>query len=87
MLNPELRVKSIAVGDGVVLATGYEANAVGFRGGMSGRKARELCPQLLSVGGHFADYQRLGDAAIAVLGDITPFVERISIDEAWLRGG
>ncbi|MGI9383567.1 MAG: DNA polymerase IV, partial [Methyloligellaceae bacterium] len=35
------------------------------------------------VGGHFKDYQRLGDAAIKVLGDFTPLVERISIDEAF----
>lgn len=50
---------------------------------MSGRKARELCPQLVFVDGHFSEYQRLGDAAIAVLGDFTPLVERISIDEAF----
>jgi DNA polymerase-4 len=35
------------------------------------------------VGGHFKDYQRLGDAAIQVLNDFTPLVERISIDEAF----
>ena len=35
------------------------------------------------VGGHFSDYQRLGDAAIKVLNDFTPLVERISIDEAF----
>ena len=35
------------------------------------------------VGGHFKDYQRLGDAAIDVLDDFTPLVERISIDEAF----
>jgi DNA polymerase IV len=50
---------------------------------MPGRKARELCPQLIFVSGHFKDYQRLGDAAIRVLGDFTPLVERISIDEAF----
>ena len=36
-----------------------------------------------SSAGNFSDYQRLGDAAIAVLGDFTPLVERISIDEAF----
>src|SRR5215813_12455896 len=51
--------------------------------GMSGWRARELCPQLIFVGGHFQDYQRLGDAAINVLNDFTPLVERISIDEAF----
>jgi DNA polymerase-4 len=83
MLDPSLRGKPIAVGGGVVLAASYEAKAFGVRGGMPGRKARELCPQLIFVGGHFEDYQRLGDAAIKVLGDFTPLVERISIDEAF----
>ena len=81
LLNPHLRGKPIAVGGGVVLAASYEAKAFGVRGGMPGRKARELCPQLIFVGGNFAEYQRLGDAAIAILGDYTPLVERISIDE------
>ena len=83
LLVPSLRGKPIAVGGGVVLAASYEARAFGVRGGMPGRKARELCPQLIFVGGHFGDYQRLGDAAIKVLDDFTPLVERISIDEAF----
>jgi len=83
LLDPSLRGKPIAVGGGVVLAASYEARAFGIRGGMPGRQARELCPHLVFVGGHFAEYQRLGDAAIAVLGDFTPLVERISIDEAF----
>ena len=83
MLDPSLRGKPIAVGGGVVLAASYEAKAFGVAGGMPGRRARELCPQLIFVDGHFREYQRLGDAAIAVLGDFTPLVERISIDEAF----
>jgi DNA polymerase-4 len=83
LLDPSLRGKPIAVGGGVVLAASYEAKAFGIRGGMPGRQARELCPQLTFVSGHFEDYQRLGDAAIEVLGDFTPLVERISIDEAF----
>jgi DNA polymerase IV len=83
LLDPSLRGKPIAVGGGVVLAASYEAKAFGISGGMSGRRARELCPQLIFVGGHFKDYQRLGDAAINVLNDFTPLVERISIDEAF----
>jgi DNA polymerase-4 len=50
---------------------------------MSGRRAHELCPQLQFVDGNFKEYQRLGDAAIKVLGDFTPLVERLSIDEAF----
>src|SRR5262249_25685351 len=59
------------------------AKAFGVGSGMSGRRARELCPHLIFVDGHFSDYQRLGDAAIDVLNDFTPLVERISIDEAF----
>lgn len=83
LLDPNLQGKPIAVGGGVVLAASYEAKAFGVHGGMPGRRARELCPALVFVGGHFKEYQRLGDAAIAVLNDFTPLVERISIDEAF----
>ncbi len=83
LLDPRLRNTPIAVGGGVVLAASYEARAFGVRSGMPGRRARELCPNLVFVGGHFNEYQRLGDAAIGVLGDFTPDVERISIDEAF----
>jgi DNA polymerase IV len=83
LLDPSLRGKPIAVGGGVVLAASYEAKAFGIRSGMSGRRARDLCPDLIFVSGHFAEYQRLGDAAIEVVGDYTPVVERISIDEAF----
>jgi DNA polymerase IV len=83
LLDPTLRGRPIAVGGGVVLAASYEAKAFGIRSGMPGRRARELCPQLTFVSGHFTEYQRLGDAAIEVLGDYTPLVERISIDEAF----
>jgi len=83
LLDPRLRGKPIAVGGGVVLAASYEARAFGVRSGMPGRRARQLCPDLVFVGGHFDEYQRLGDAAIEVLSDFTPSIERISIDEAF----
>ena len=83
MLDPALHGRPIAVGGGVVLAASYEAKAFGVRSGMAGRRARELCPQLIFVNGHFNDYQRLGDAAMQVMGDFTPLIERISIDEAF----
>jgi DNA polymerase IV len=84
LLDPALRGKPIAVGGGVVLAASYEAKAFGVTGGMSGRRARQLCPELQFVGGHFREYQHLADQVIAVLHDFTPVVERISIDEAFL---
>jgi DNA polymerase-4 len=83
LLDPRLHGKPIAVGGGVVLAASYEARAFGVRSGMPGRRARQLCPDLVFVGGHFSEYQRLGDAAIGILGDFTPSIERISIDEAF----
>jgi DNA polymerase-4 len=84
LLDPSLRGRPIAVGGGVVLAASYEARVFGVHAGMPGRTARQLCPGLHFVGGHFPEYQRIGDQVIAVLGDFTPLVERISIDEAFL---
>src|ERR671919_2533302 len=72
MLDPSLKGKPIAVGGGVVLAASYEAKAFGVHGGMPGRRARELCPGLVFVGGHFKEYQRLGDAPGRGTGDLTP---------------
>ena len=83
LLDPSLKGIPLAVGGGVVLAASYEAKAFGVQSGMSGRRARQLCPQLTFVAGHFKEYQRLGDAAIRIIGDFTPAVERISIDEGF----
>ena len=83
LLDPSLLGKPVAVGGGIVLAASYEAKAFGVRTPMPGWKAKELCPDLIFVAGHFKEYQRLGDAAIKVLDDYTPLVERISIDEAF----
>lgn len=85
--NPALRGKPIAVGGGVVLAASYEAKAYGVRGGMPGRRARQLCPHIQFVSGHFHEYQELGDAAIDIVRDFTPSIERISIDEAFADVG
>ena len=84
LLNPELRGRPVAVGGGIVLAASYEAKRYGVSGGMAGWKARQLCPGLVFVGGHFREYQRLADEVMAVFRDFTPLVQRISIDEAFL---
>jgi DNA polymerase-4 len=88
LLDPALRKRPIAVGGsaggGVVLAASYEARAFGVRGGMPGWRARRLCPTIQFVRGHFQEYQRLADDVMDVLDDVTPAVERISIDEAFL---
>ncbi|MHB8506551.1 MAG: Y-family DNA polymerase, partial [Acidimicrobiales bacterium] len=75
LLDPTLRV---------VLAASYEARKHGVVAGMSGWRARQLCPGLRLVGGHFDQYQRLGDRVVEIFRDFTPFVERVSIDEAFL---
>ena len=84
LLDPSLKGLPIAVGGGVVLAASYEARAHGVRGGMPSWRARQLCPSIQFVSGHFQEYQRLGDAVIAVFYDFTPLVERVSIDEGFL---
>jgi DNA polymerase-4 len=88
LLDPALRGRPIAVGGGpsggVVLAASYEAKAFGVAGGMPGWRAARLCPRLVFVRGHFGEYQRIADRVMAVLRDVTPLVERISIDEAFL---
>lgn len=85
LLNPALRGLPVAVGGGVVLAASYEAKHYGVSGGMAGWRARQLCPHLVFVGGHFREYQRLADRVMAVFADFTPYVQRISIDEAFLE--
>ena len=88
LLDPALRGRPIAVGGGpsggVVLAASYEAKAFGVAGGMPGWRAARLCSDLVFVRGHFGEYQRIADRVMDVLGDLTPLVERISIDEAFL---
>ncbi len=71
----------------MVLAASYEARAFGVGAGMSGWRARQLCPGLTFVSGHFDEYQRLGDRVMGVFHAYTPLVERISIDEAFLDVG
>lgn len=88
LLDPALRGRPIAVGGsargGVVLAASYEAKAHGVVGGMAGWRAAQLCPDLTFVRGHFDRYQELADRVMDILGDVTPAVQRISIDEAFL---
>ena len=84
LLDPSLRNRPIAVGGSVVLAASYEARSYGVRGGMPAWRARQLCGDLLFVGGHFDRYQQFGDDVVSVFHDFTPRVERVSIDEAFL---
>jgi DNA polymerase-4 len=87
LLDPGLRGRPIAVGGNVVLAASYEAKRLGVSSGMPAARAKERCPGLLFVGGHFSEYQRLGDQVMGILGDFTDLVQRISIDEAFMDVG
>src|SRR4051812_50132226 len=80
-LNPELLGRPIAVGGGVVLAASYEAKKFGVQGGMSGWRAKQLCPDLTFVGGHFSEYQRLRDQGMAGARGLTPPPPQKSLHE------
>jgi DNA polymerase-4 len=82
--RPELIGKPVAVGGGVIVSASYEARAYGVDAPMGIRKARELCPRLIVVGGSFESYIELSDKVFEICRNYTPFVEQISIDEAFL---
>jgi DNA polymerase-4 len=82
--EPRLRGRPVIVGAGVVLAASYEAKAHGIESGMGGRRARELCPQAITVAPRFDAYVDASKAVFTIFGDTTPLVEGVSIDEAFL---
>lgn len=84
MLEPKLRGKPVLVGGGIVVAASYEARAFGVHAPMPVRDALALCPRAVVVGGHFEQYLELSDRVMEILGDATPVVEQISVDEAFL---
>jgi len=82
--DPSLRGKPIVVGGGVVLAASYEAKAFGVRTAMSGAAARRVCPNLIQVRPRFDAYTDASKAVFDIFGDISPIVEPMSIDEAFI---
>ncbi|WP_438856043.1 DNA polymerase IV [Agromyces sp. M3QZ16-3] len=84
---PELRGRPVIVGGGVVLAASYEAKARGVRTAMGGRQARDLCPDAVVVPPRMEAYSEASRAVFAIFRDTTPFVEGLSIDEAFLEVG
>lgn len=86
--RPELRGRPVLVGGegprGVVSAASYEARAFGCRSAMPGAVARRLCPQAVFVKPDFARYRAASDAVFAIFERVTPLVEPLSIDEAFL---
>ena len=82
--DERLRGRPMVVGGGVVLAASYEARAFGVRSAMGGRKARELCPELISVEPRFSAYVAASKAVFEIFEKTSPHVQALSIDEAFL---
>jgi DNA polymerase IV len=85
--DPTLRGRPVIVGGGVVLAASYEAKAYGVRTAMGGAQARRLCPHAVLVPPRMTAYTRASDAVFEVFRDVTPIVEPVSVDEAFLDVG
>ncbi|MEV5716634.1 DNA polymerase IV [Amycolatopsis mediterranei] len=85
--DPALKGRPVIVGGGVVLAASYEAKAYGVRTAMGGAQARRLCPHAVVVRPRMSAYLAASRAVFEVFHDTTPWVEGISIDEAFLDVG
>jgi len=89
ILNPALRGKAIIVGGdpsqrGVVSSASYPARACGVHSAMPMAQAVRLCPQAVVITPRHHEYGRRSRAVMAILREITPAVEPLSIDEAFL---
>ena len=82
--DPSLRGRPLMIGGGVVLTASYEARPFGVRTAMAEAQARRLCPQAVVVPPRMAAYSRASDAVFEVFRDLTPVVEALSLDEAFL---
>jgi DNA polymerase-4 len=87
--NPELRGKAFAVGGkpeerGVVASCSYAARRMGVRSAMPMGKALRLSPGLIIVSSRHSLYSEVSRQVMERLHDLTPLVEQISIDEAFL---
>jgi DNA polymerase IV len=82
--DPRLRGRPVVVGMGVVLACSYEAKSCGVRTAMGYTQARRLCPRAEFVAPRFSAYSDASKAVFRVFGDLSPVVEGLSIDEAFL---
>jgi DNA polymerase IV len=87
--KPELRGLPVAVGGspehrGVVAAASYEARAFGVRSAIPMSRAVRLCPSLIIVRPDFARYKAASQAVFGIFRSVTPLVEPLSLDEAYL---
>ena len=87
--KPALRGQPVVVGGqpdqrGVVAAASYEARAFGVRSAMSMARAVRLCPALVIVPPDFARYRAASTTVFSIFREVTPLVEPLSLDEAYL---
>jgi DNA polymerase IV len=87
--DPSLKGKPVAVGGsptgrGVVAAASYEARAFGVHSAMSMAHAVRLCPSLVIVRPDFQKYRAASNAVFSIFREVTPLVEPLSLDEAYL---
>lgn len=89
VLDPRLKGRPVVVGGppetrGVVAAASYEARAYGIHSAMPMGQALRLCPDLVRVSGTRGMYGRASRAVFELLGQYTPVIEKVSVDEAYL---
>ena len=85
--NPKLKGKAVVVGAGkrgVVSAANYEARKFGIRAAMPVYKAKALAPHAVFVTPDIAKYSEVSKHVMQIFNDVTPYVEPISLDEAFL---
>ncbi len=88
--NPDIRDKPVIIGGGkrgVVAAACYIARTHGIRSAMPMFKAKRACPAAIVISPDMAKYTRVGREIRDMMRDLTPLVEPLSIDEAFLDLG
>lgn len=89
LIDPSLIGTAFAVGGayngrGVITSASYAARLFGVRSAMPTGKALALCPHLKLVHGKHKRYSEYSDEVMAVLEDMSPLVQQVSVDEAFI---